>query len=268
MIEILSYQFMLYALIASILSGLSCSILSNYIVLRKMEFISDGAAHTAFGGIAVAIFFGWNMNLVSIITGILFAVFIYFVGKKGKISENSLIGMLFPLSMALGVIIMNLKPGYTPEIESYLFGDILMVNLTDIITLGIILLSVIFFITIFNKELKYFSYNERMAKIYGVPTELIRFLFLIAVALVVVTSVKIIGIILVTSMLITPGVIAKIWAKSINQMVIISSIFGLLSSFLGIYFSYYLDIPSGPSIVVLLFIFFLINYFLKKLIKA
>lgn len=268
MIEILSYQFMLYALIASILSGLSCSILSNYIVLRKMEFISDGAAHTAFGGIAVAIFFGWNMNLVSIITGILFAVFIYFVGKKGKISENSLIGMLFPLSMALGVIIMNLKPGYTPEIESYLFGDILMVNLTDIITLGIILLSVIFFITIFNKELKYFSYNERMAKIYGVPTELIRFLFLIAVALVVVTSVKIIGIILVTSMLITPGVIAKIWAKSINQMVIISSIFGLLSSFLGIYFSYYLDIPSGPSIVVLLFIFFLINYFIKKLIKA
>ncbi|MDK2946644.1 MAG: zinc transport system permease protein [Geotoga sp.] len=208
------------------------------------------------------------MNLVSIITGILFAVFIYFVGKKGKISENSLIGMLFPLSMALGVIIMNLKPGYTPEIESYLFGDILMVNLTDIITLGIILLSVIFFITIFNKELKYFSYNERMAKIYGVPTELIRFLFLIAVALVVVTSVKIIGIILVTSMLITPGVIAKLWAKSINQMVIISSIFGLLSSFLGIYFSYYLDIPSGPSIVVLLFIFFLINYFLKKLIKA
>jgi zinc transport system permease protein len=255
---------MLYALIASILSGLSCSILSNYIVLRKMEFISDGAAHTAFGGIAVAILFGWNMNLVSIITGILFAVFIYFVGKKGKINENSLIGMLFPLSMALGVILMNLKPGYTPEIESYLFGDILMVNLTDIITLGIILISVILFITIFNTELKYFSYNERMAKIYGVPTEIIRFLFLIAVALVVVTSVKIIGIILVTSMLITPGVIAKLWAKSINQMVIISSIFGLLSSFSGIYLSYYLDIPSGPSIVVILFIFFLINYFIKK----
>ena len=267
MIEILSYQFMLYALIASVLSGLSCSILSNYIVLRKMEFISDGAAHTTFGGIAVAVLFGWNMNLISIITGILFAVFIYFVGKKGKISENSLIGMLFPLSMALGVILMNLKPGYTPEIESYLFGDILMVNLTDIITLGIILISVILFITIFNKELKYFSYNERMAKIYGVPVDLIRFLFLIAVALVVVTSVKIIGIILVTSMLITPGVIAKLWAKSINQMVIISAVFGLLSSFFGIFFSYYLDIPSGPSIVVILFILFLINYSIKKLMK-
>lgn len=268
MIEILSYQFMLYALIASVLSGLSCSILSNYIVLRKMEFISDGAAHTAFGGIAVAILFGWNMNLVNIITGILFAIFIFLVGKKGKVNENSLIGMLFPLSMALGVILMNLKPGYTPEIESYLFGDILMVNLVDIITLGIILISVVLFVSIFNKELKYFSYNERMAKIYGVPTELIRFLFLIAVALVVVTSVKIIGIILVTSMLITPGVIAKLWAKSINQMVVISSIFGLLSSFLGIYFSYYLDIPSGPSIVVVLFTFFLINYFIKKLMKT
>jgi zinc transport system permease protein len=259
---------MLYALIASVLSGLSCSILSNYIVLRKMEFISDGAAHTAFGGIAVAILFGWNMNLVNIITGILFAIFIFLVGKKGKVNENSLIGMLFPLSMALGVILMNLKPGYTPEIESYLFGDILMVNLVDIITLGIILISVVLFVSIFNKELKYFSYNERMAKIYGVPTELIRFLFLIAVALVVVTSVKIIGIILVTSMLITPGVIAKLWAKSIDQMVVISSIFGLLSSFLGIYFSYYLDIPSGPSIVVVLFTFFLINYFIKKLMKT
>ena len=268
MIELLSYQFMAYALIASILSGLACSILSNYIVLRKMEFISDGAAHTAFGGIAVAVLFGWNMNLISIITGLLFATFIFFVGKKGKINENSLIGMLFPLSMALGVILMNLKPGYTPEIESYLFGDILMVNMTDIITLGIILISVILFITIFNKELKYFSYNERMAKIYGVPVDLIRYLFLIAVALVVVTSVKIIGIILVTSLLITPGVIAKLWAKSINQMIIISSIFGVISAFFGIYISYYLDIPSGPAIVVILFIIFLINYFIKKLIKT
>lgn len=263
----MSYQFMVYALIASVLSGLSCSILSNYVVLRKMEFISDGAAHTAFGGIAIAILFGWNMNLISIITGIVFASFIFIISKKGKINENSLIGMLFPLSMAVGVILMNLKPGYTPEIESYLFGDILMVNLTDIITLGIILISVILFVTILNKELKYFSYNERMAKIYGVPVNLIKFLFLIAVSLVVVTSVKIIGIILVTSMLITPGVIAKLWAKSINQMIVISTIFGFLSSFLGIIISYYLDIPSGPSIVVTLFIMFIINYSIKKVIN-
>lgn len=265
MIEIFTYDFMIYAIVAGVLSGISCSILSNFVILKKMEFIGDGAAHTVFGGIALAILFGWNTGLVSLITAFLFATIIYIIGKKKRIQENSVIGMLLSLSMALGVIFISLKSGYTPEITSYLFGDILMVNFMDIVILSIILIGILIGLIFFNKELKYYTFNQRMAKIYGVPVNIINYLFLLSVSVVVVTSVKIVGIILVTSLLITPGVTAKLWADSLNKMVVISIIIGGLTSFLGIVFSYYLNIPSGACIVVTLFIVFLISYIIKNI---
>ncbi|MDN5342509.1 metal ABC transporter permease [Oceanotoga sp. DSM 15011] len=263
MIEIFQYDFIIYSLLTGILSGISCALLSNLIVLKKMEFIGDGAAHASFGGIAFAILMGWNLNIVGIITASIFASIIYLISKKQKIHENSIIGMLLSLSMALGVIFLYIKPGYTPEISSYLFGDILMVNKQDVILLSTILIIIIFSIILFNKEIKYFTFNQRMAKIYGVPVSIINFIFLLTVSIVVVTSVKIVGIILVTSLLITPGVISKMWAKTLNQMFIISSFIGFFSSSLGIIISYYLNIPSGPSIVVTLFTMFIFSYILN-----
>lgn len=263
MIEILSYQFMQYALIAAILSGISCSLLSSIIVLRKMEFIGDGAAHTAFGGIALAILLGWSINLLSIITAIIFSNAIYFISRKQKLHENSIIGMMLSLSMALGIIFISIKPGYTPEIESFLFGDILMVNLQDIIILSLITTIIIIFIFLYNKEIKYFTFNKSIAKIYGVPVNAINYALLVIISIVVVTSVKIVGVVLVTALLVTPGAASKLWAKTLNQMIIISTIIGFSGSFLGIIISYYADIPSGASIVVTLFMLFLLSYILK-----
>ncbi|WGS64668.1 metal ABC transporter permease [Marinitoga aeolica] len=263
MIELLSYDFMIYAILAAILASFSASLLSNYIVLKKMEFIGEGAAHTAFGGIALAILLDLNIDLISIITAILFGMVIYFISKKEKVNENSVIGMLLSFSMALGVIFLYLKPGYTPELTSYLFGDILMVNADDVKILSIVSITILLFIILFNKELKYYSYNPRMAKNFGVPINLINFIFLIIVSIVVVTSVKIIGIILVTSLLITPGVIGKLFAKSLNQMILISSLSGIFSGFFGIIIAYLFNIPPGPSIVVTLFSLFLISYLIN-----
>ncbi|WP_129408023.1 metal ABC transporter permease [Marinitoga lauensis] len=263
MIELFSYDFMIYAILASILASFSASLLSNYIVLKKMEFIGEGAAHTAFGGIALAILFDLNVDFISIITAILFGISIYFISKKEKVNENSVIGMLLSFSMALGVIFLYLKPGYTPELSSYLFGDILMVNIEDVKILSLVALIILSFIILFNKELKYYAYNSKMAKNFGVPTNLINFIFLIIVSIVVVTSVKIIGIILVTSLLITPGVIGKLFAKSLNQMILISSISGVFAGFFGIIIAYFINIPPGPSIVVTLFSIFLISYLIN-----
>jgi len=268
MIEIFQYDFMVYAIIGSVLSGFSCAILSNFIVLKKMEFIGNGAAHTAFGGIALAILLGLNINLFGILTAIIFAVSIYFMGEKQKIQENSAIGMLLSLSMALGIIFLSLKKGYTPEITSYLFGDILMINKGDLITLFVILSIIILTVIFFNKELKFYTFNQRMAKIYGIPVNIINLLFLITVSIVVVMSVKIVGIILITTLLITPGVMAKMWANTLNEMIVISAIFGVVSSFLGIIFSYFFNIPSGPSIVVTMFAFFVLSYFLKLTVDS
>ncbi|KAF2956898.1 metal ABC transporter permease [Marinitoga sp. 38H-ov] len=260
MIELLSYDFMMYAILSSILASFSASLLSNYIVLKKMEFIGEGAAHTAFGGIALAILFDFNVDIASVLTAILFGTIIYLISKKEKINENSIIGMLLSFSMALGVIFLYLKPGYTPEISSYLFGDILLVNYQDVKILSIVSIIILFLIIIFNKELKYYAFNSRMAKIFGIPINFINYLFLVIVSIVVVTSVKIIGIILVTSLLITPGVIAKMFAKTLNQMILISSVVGVFSGFFGIVIAYYIDLPPGPSIVVILFALFLLSY--------
>ncbi|KUK83061.1 MULTISPECIES: metal ABC transporter permease [Petrotoga] len=264
MIDILSYPFMRYALIGAILSGFGSALLSNFIVLKKMEFIGNGAAHVAFGAIAFALFFGLNMNLLSIIVAIIFAIAINQLGKKEGVQENSVIGMLLSLSMAIGVILLSFKKGYVPEIDSFLFGDVLMITQQDLILLGIFDLFILSMVIFLNKELKYYSFNQRLSKIFGVPTNIINLVFLMITSVTIVVSVKIIGIILITSLLITPGVIAKLYAKSINQMLIISVIVGVFSSVLGIFLSYYLNVPSGPMIVLTLFLIFLIAYLLRK----
>ena len=268
MIEILSYQFMQYALAASLLSGVSCAILSNFIVLKKMEFIGDGAGHTAFGGIALALLMGWNLNLVSIITAIIFASAIFIISKKKSINENSIIGVMLSLSMALGIIFISLKTGYTPEISGYLFGDILMVTFNDIVLLFVVFTIILMSTVFFNKELKYYAFNQRMAKIYGVPVDFIDYIFLLTVSLVVVTSVKIIGIILVTALLLTPGIIAKMWATTLNQMIVLSCFIGFLGALFGVFISYFMNIPPGPAIVVMLFGFFIVSMMLARLKKT
>lgn len=265
MIDIFYYPFMRYALFGAILSGFGSALLSNFIVLKKMEFISDGAAHIAFGAIALALFLGINMNLLSIIVALVFAISIHYMSKQEKIQESSIIGMLLSLSMATGIILLSFVKGYVPEVESFLFGDILMITLEDLILLSISDIFILFFIILFNKELKYYAYNQKLSKIFGVPTNIINLIFLSITSVTIVLSVKIVGIILITSLLITPGVIAKLFSKSINQMILISVIVGVSASVFGIISSYYLNIPSGPMIVVTLFTVFLISYGIKRL---
>jgi zinc transport system permease protein len=139
-----------------------------------------------------------------------------------------------------------------------------MITQEDLILLGIFDLLILFMVIFLNKELKYYSFNQRLSKIFGVPANIINLVFLTITSVTIVVSVKIIGIILITALLITPGVIAKLYAKSINQMLIISVIVGVFSSVLGIFLSYYLNVPSGPMIVLTMFLIFLIAYLLRK----
>jgi zinc transport system permease protein len=163
--------------------------------------------------------------------------------------------------------LLSFKEGYVPEIDSFLFGDILMITREDLILLTILNVFIVFFIIFFNKELKYYTYNQKLSKIFGIPVDVINLIFLIMTSVAIVISVKIIGIILITALLITPGVIAKLFAKSINQMLVISVIIGIFSAVSGIIFSYYLNIPSGPAIVLVLFVIFLISYIVKNAMR-
>ncbi|WP_334103276.1 metal ABC transporter permease [Mesotoga prima] len=266
--DIISYSFLRNAILAAVLVSALTGIFSSVVVLRKIEFIGDGAAHATFGGIAFGLLLGTNYLLMAAVTAVIFAVAVSYFTRKNKLSESSVIGMLLPLSMSLGVIALSFIRGYTPDVMGLFFGNILMVTSEDVWMLLIANVIAWVFFAVFYRELLYYSYDEGMAKHYGVPIGFIHYAVLIGISLSVVGSVKIAGIILVTAFLVIPAVTSKTIAGSFRGMILISLAMAVVASVMGIFVSYVLDMPPGPVIVVMLFMEFLITVSLKALIRV
>lgn len=266
--DIISYSFLRNAILAAVLVSALTGIFSSVVVLRKIEFIGDGAAHATFGGIAFGLLLGTNYLLMAAVTAVIFAVAVSYFTRKNKLSESSVIGMLLPLSMSLGVIALSFIRGYTPDVMGLFFGNILMVTSEDVWMLLIANVIAWVFFAVFYRELLYYSYDEGMAKHYGVPIGFIHYGVLIGISLSVVSSVKIAGIILVTAFLVIPAVTSKTIARSFRGMILISLGMAVVASVMGIFVSYVLDMPPGPVIVVMLFMEFLITISLKALIRV
>lgn len=266
--DIISYSFLRNAILAAVLVSALTGIFSSVVVLRKIEFIGDGAAHATFGGIAFGLLLGTNYLLMAAVTAVIFAVAVSYFTRKNKLSESSVIGMLLPLSMSLGVIALSFIRGYTPDVMGLFFGNILMVTSEDVWMLLIANVIAWVFFAVFYRELLYYSYDEGMAKHYGVPIGFIHYGVLIGISLSVVGSVKIAGIILVTAFLVIPAVTSKTIAGSFRGMILISLGMAVVASVMGIFVSYVLDMPPGPVIVVMLFMEFLITVSLKALIRV
>ncbi len=265
--DLLRYEFLRNAFIAALMVSTLTGMFSNVVVLRKVEFIGDGAAHAAFGGIAFALLFGVSYQLTALITAAIFAVSIGYFTKRRKISESSVIGMLLPLSMALGVIMLSFIRGFTPDITGFLFGNILLVTREDIWMLLFMNIGAVAFFTLFFRELQYYAFDERMARHYGVPTRFLHYAVLVGISMSVVASVKIAGVILVTAFLVTPAVTSKLIAGRFRSMVLLSVTFGLVATTMGMVSGYWLDIPPGPTIVLTLFVQFLIVFFAGRLLR-
>lgn len=266
--DIISYSFLRNAILAAVLVSALTGIFSSVVVLRKIEFIGDGAAHATFGGIAFGLLLGTNYLLMAAVTAVIFAVAVSYFTRKNKLSESSVIGMLLPLSMSLGVIALSFIRGYTPDVMGLFFGNILMVTSEDVWMLLVANVIAWVFFAVFYRELLYYSYDEGMAKHYGVPIGFIHYGVLIGISLSVVGSVKIAGIILVTAFLVIPAVTSKTIAGSFRGMILISLAMAVVASVMGIFVSYVLDMPPGPVIVVMLFMEFLITISLKALIRV
>ncbi|SHH43863.1 metal ABC transporter permease [Thermosipho atlanticus] len=262
--EIFTYDFLKIAFFASLLSGFAAGIISPLIVYKKMEFIGDGTAHAAFAGLAIGLFFDVDYRVVAILTAILFSLLISFFSNKHKIHENSAIGMLLPVFMSVGVIIISKSSTYVQDLTSYLFGDILLVKLSDVWFLIFVILSSIVIISLMRYEILFFLADEEMAAFYGVNIKQIRTIFLILISVIVVSIVKISGIILLGALIIIPGLFAKKLAKSFSSVFVFSIFYNLVVTFLGFYLSYYFDISPGPVIVLTSFTIFIIFSFLKK----
>jgi len=264
MLEILSLNFLRLAFIGALLSASSTALLSVFISLKKISYMGEALSHVAFAGIALALLLGKNINSVTILFVVIVALCIGIISKGYHLEEANITTIFLSVSMAIGIILISLKKDYTIDVESYLFGNVLLMTRGDIFCLLGLLLINLFFLLLFFKEIFYITYNQEMAKIYKIPVNLTYFLFIILISINIVISVKIIGIILITAELILPGITALNITKRIKLAIIISVLISQLSSVLGFYMSYIMDIPSGATIVLTLFVMFLVSLLYKS----
>ena len=261
--DILEYAFMQRALIAAVLVGTVCSVIGTYVVLKKMAFIGAGISHSAFGGVALGYLLGLSPIGIAIPFSLATAMAIGWVSRKGKVSEDTAIGIFFAVTMALGVVFIGLKEGYNVDLFGYLFGSILSVSSSDIwIILGLGL-GIIGVVLLLFKEFFFMSFDEEMAAVSGLPVGKLYFLLLGLMALTVVVSIKIVGIILVVALLVIPAAAAFQLTRNFVRMMLLAVLIGVVSGVVGLFISYYRDLASGATIVLTAAAIFLLCFALS-----
>ncbi|HOD16094.1 MAG TPA: metal ABC transporter permease [Spirochaetota bacterium] len=249
MIELFQLQFFRNAFIMSLLLGVLFGVLSFFVVMRKMSFLGAGIAHTAFGGVALGVLLGINPFLTSFAFCVAAAILIGKLVRYGKLSFDAGIGIFFSLSMALGAIFLALKKGYTFDLMSYLFGNILGVTHLDTLIALVTLVIFIIFIIIFMHRILFMTIDEEVAAVSGVRTGALDTALLIFLAVIIVTSIKIVGIILVSALVVLPASFGLIISRDYRKVILGAILFTITVMTGGLFLSYYLDLPAGATMV-------------------
>jgi len=264
MIEIFQYEFMQRAFIAAVLVSVACGIVGTYVVIKRIVSLSGGISHAAFGGVGLGYFLGLNPVLAAIPFSIISAIGIGTINHRVKVSEDTAIGILWSLGMALGIIFINLTPGYAPDLFSYLFGNILTVANSDLVIMIILDLIIITTVFLFQREFLAISFDEEFSKVVGIHSEFIYLLLLSLVALSVVVLIKVVGVILIIALLSIPAAIIKQFTYDIKKVMLYSVIIGIILNAIGLLLSYIFNLASGATIVLVLSVTFIISTLLKK----
>jgi zinc transport system permease protein len=238
------------ALMAGLLAAVACGIVGVYVVVKKVVFISGGIAHTSFGGIGLGYLLGINPVLGAMFFAIASALGIGLVTRRTKIPEDTAIGILWAMGMALGIIFIGLSPGYAPDLFSYLFGNILTVPTSDLMLMLILDTVIIMLVLLLYKEFLFISFDEEFSTVSGVPTKRLYLLLLCLVALTVVVLIRVVGIILVIALLTIPAALARQFTHSLKKMMLLAILAGIVFTFLGLWLSYLLDLASGATIIL------------------
>jgi zinc transport system permease protein len=215
-----------------------------------MSFIGDGIAHASLGGIAFAILAGFSPLPTALVFGVILAIILFFIEQKTNLSQDMAIGLMFTTSMAIGIILMNFHVGYQPELMSYLFGNILAINTTDLYIIASVGVAALILLAVFNRELTFITFDKDGAYLSGISPARYDLALYILSALAIIASVKLVGIILVSALIITPSAIAKLIAPSFRSFQKIAMGMALVMTILGLVLSYYLDLPSGALIIL------------------
>ncbi len=263
--SLLKYSFMQNAVMAGVLSSMASGLIGTYVVVKRITFISGGIAHAVLGGMGIAYYLGIDPLVGALAAAIISAILLGLVNLRAKQHEDTIIGALWAVGMAIGVIFMSLTPGYNVDLMSYLFGNILMVTnpvLRVLIYLDLIILAVV---GIFYRQFKLICFDEEYARLRGLSVELLYVLLLCLIALTVVILIKVVGLILVIALLTLPAAVAGIFTNNLGKMMAFASGLSLFFVVMGLALSYNLNLPAGAVIVIIAGISYLSAMGVRKL---
>ena len=263
----LSYDFILNALLASLIGSITAGIIGTYIVTRRMVFITGGITHASFGGLGLGYYLGIDPIFAAAIFGMASGAGVEFLSKYRKIREDSVIAMTWSFGMAIGIIFIFITPGYAPNLNSYLFGNILSVSSGDLLIMVLLMAGVLALFIPFFRLIQYITFDEEFARSGRIPVGLFKYLLMSLVALTAVVYIRVAGIILVLSLLTIPQNAALLFSNNLKKIILLSILLGFAGSLAGLWLSYIWNIPSGASIIFSLVMIYLISSGLKSIVN-
>jgi manganese/iron transport system permease protein len=259
--EPLKYEYMRQALEMGVLLGILCAIVGSYLIVKKMGMMTCVISHAILPGISISFFLGINLSIGAFVFGILSALFVVGIQSRARIKTDTAMTLTLSSFLGLGVLLISVLKTDRIDLTHILFGDILGVRSTDVWMTLILVVSVLILTKLFYKELQFYTFDPLGAKACGLPVSIMYCGLICAIALTIVASMQAVGVLLVMALLVGPPTIAYLLVKELHEMMILGTIIGSLSAILGIYISYPLNWPSGPTIVMVIFVFFLIALF-------
>jgi len=268
MIEALQFDFMRNALAAGLLASVICGIMGALVVVNRIVFLSGGIAHAAYGGIGLAFYFNWPYLPVTIGFSLFAAMVMAAISYTIKHRADTIIGVIWALGMAFGIILIDMTPGYNVDLMSYLFGSILTVPSSDLIIMAVVGVIMTILVAYYYQDLLAMSYDEEFARIRGVPVKKLYFGLIGMLAVAIVLVIQVVGLILVIALLTIPPFIVEKYANSLVQMMVAASLLGAVFTISGLWISYQYNLTSGASIIMVSGIVFLISLVVDRIRAA
>ena len=251
--DIFEYQYLANALLAAIFAGITCGIVGTYVVARRMVFLCGGITHASFGGLGIALYAGVNPIGGALIFATLSAMGIEWASDKGKIREDSAIGIIWSIGMAIGALFMSLTPGYTSgDLAGYMFGSIVTVTSQDITALGIFTLLCVIGTILWWRPIMYLAFDRDFTASQGIASRVASYVLTVIVAITIVLAIRIMGIVLLLSLFTIPAVTANILSKSYAKITLLSAAIAVCGAVGGLVASYNWEIPPGTCIIFIL----------------
>jgi zinc transport system permease protein len=267
MIEALQFTFMRNALMAGVLVSIACGIIGTFVVINRIVFLSGGIAHAAYGGIGLGYLFRFNPVLGAIAFSVASALGMGTVQRKTRQRADTIIGAMWAIGMALGIIFVDLTKGYKADLMSYLFGSILAVPSGDLLIMLVLDIIIIALVALFYKELLAISFDETFATVENVPVDAIYLILVCMIALTVVMMMRVVGLIMVIALLTMPAAISGQFVRDMRTMMVLASILGVLFTTTGLWLSYFLNLTSGATIILVSGMAYLLSLAMRSLMR-